>query len=48
MNNWQWRVRPAFLTTALSDSIYAMTKLYGRLGPGPQTENESEEGPAEG
>ena len=30
-NNWQWRLKPHFLSRELADSIRRMTQLYGRL-----------------
>ena len=29
--NWQWRLKPSFLSKELAHSIYQLTKLYGRL-----------------
>lgn len=29
--NWQWRLKPNFLSADLAKSIYALAKLYGRL-----------------
>ena len=42
-SNWQWRVTPHFLTDQLADSIYAMTRLYGRLPAVKETEEDPEE-----
>ena len=30
--NWTWRAKGGFINDALANKIYAMTKLYGRLG----------------
>lgn len=40
--NWQWRLQPNFLSEELARSIYALTKLYGRL-PKPVEEEQTEE-----
>jgi 4-alpha-glucanotransferase len=40
--NWQWRMKEKALSEALSDSIFRMTKLYGRLN---RTEPKAEEVP---
>jgi 4-alpha-glucanotransferase len=29
--NWQWRLQPNFLSRELSESIYKLAKLYGRI-----------------
>ena len=42
LDNWQWRVTPHFLTSELAKSIYAMTKLYGRLPKEPEEEEKHE------
>lgn len=36
-NNWQWRLKPHFLSKELAQSIYGLAKLYGRL---PKTEDD--------
>jgi len=30
--NWTWRADEGFADPALADKIYAITRLYGRLG----------------
>lgn len=40
--NWQWRLKPNFLSSDLSRSIYGLSELYGRL-PVPEQEAASEE-----
>ncbi len=44
--NWQWRMKPHFLSSELAKSIYELTKLYGRLpkeDPKAEPEEEAEE-----
>lgn len=41
--NWQWRLKPHFLSSELSKSIYDLTKLYGRLPKEDDEEEEDEE-----
>lgn len=31
-DNWSWRAAPGYITPELTKRIYALTKLYGRLG----------------
>jgi len=40
--NWQWRVIPHFLSAQLANSIFEMTKLYGRLPAPVEPEDEEE------
>ncbi|MDO4619786.1 MAG: 4-alpha-glucanotransferase [Lachnospiraceae bacterium] len=44
--NWQWRLKPNFLTKDLSDAIFEVTKTYGRL-PVPEEVTEEETGETE-
>lgn len=41
--NWQWRLAPNFLSRELSQSIYDMAKLYGRLPAKTEPEDEEED-----
>ena len=45
--NWQWRVIPHFLSDQLAESIFEMTKLYGRL-PAPAEPASEDEDDADG
>ncbi len=48
--NWQWRLKPHFLSSELAKSIYGLSKLYGRLpkeDPKEVEEDELEEDAAE-
>ena len=38
--NWQWRLKPNFLSRELAKSIYELTDLYGRLPKVPEDEEE--------
>ena len=38
--NWQWRLKPDFLSKDLSRSIRGLTELYGRIPKEPEKENE--------
>jgi 4-alpha-glucanotransferase len=46
-NNWQWRLRPNFLSSDLARSIYGLTKVYGRIPTKKKDEEEDEEQPEE-
>ena len=39
--NWKWRLQPNFLSAELSESIYKLAKLYGRI---PRAEKEDKTG----
>ena len=41
--NWTWRAEPGFASEDLAKRIHAMTKIYGRLAPEPEVEEEEEE-----
>lgn len=41
--NWQWRVTPGLLSKELADSIFEITRVYGRLPVRPEPEEESAE-----
>ena len=38
--NWQWRLQPNFLSKDLSDSIFKLAKLYGRIPKKEKTEDD--------
>ena len=42
--NWQWRLQPNFLSKDLSDSIYKLAKLYGRIPKAEEKEKKNNEG----
>lgn len=42
-NNWKWRLLPGQITEELTEKIYDMTKLYGRLPAERKEEKEEEE-----
>jgi len=37
--NWQWRLQPNFLSRELSESIYKLARLYGRIPKKEEKEN---------
>ena len=39
-NNWQWRLRPNFLSPELAKSIYGLAKVYGRIPSKKKEEDE--------
>lgn len=41
--NWQWRLRPNFLSDDLARSIHELSRLYGRLPKDPVPEKEESE-----